>query len=35
MTPVTVATIRLFGDHPVLDFTNTVHPAVPISVRMC
>lgn len=24
MTPVTVATIRLFGDHPVLDFTNTV-----------
>lgn len=25
MTPVTVATIRLLGDHPVLDFTNTVH----------
>jgi hypothetical protein len=25
MTPVTVTTTRLFGDHPVLDFTNTVH----------
>jgi predicted RNA-binding Zn ribbon-like protein len=25
MSPVTVATIRLFGGHPVLDFTNTVN----------
>jgi predicted RNA-binding Zn ribbon-like protein len=25
MREVTVATIRLFGDHPVLDFTNTVN----------
>jgi predicted RNA-binding Zn ribbon-like protein len=25
MSPVTVATIRLFGDHPVLNFTNTVN----------
>jgi predicted RNA-binding Zn ribbon-like protein len=24
MTPVTVATIKLFGNHPVLDFTNTI-----------
>ena len=24
MSPVTVMTIKLFGDHPVLDFTNTV-----------
>jgi predicted RNA-binding Zn ribbon-like protein len=24
MSPVTVATIKLFGNHPVLDFTNTV-----------
>ena len=24
MSPVTVATIKLFGGHPVLDFTNTV-----------
>jgi predicted RNA-binding Zn ribbon-like protein len=25
MTPVTVATIKLFGNHPVLDFTNTIN----------
>jgi predicted RNA-binding Zn ribbon-like protein len=25
MSPVTVATIKLFGGHPVLDFTNTVN----------
>jgi predicted RNA-binding Zn ribbon-like protein len=25
MSPVTVATIKLFGNHPVLDFTNTIN----------